>query len=327
MKTIPQKNEASNESGLRASSRRAEAWHALPRVFLTGLAALLALSPMGLGGLRGLDGVRGLDGLRGLDAGVAAAVVRPARRGCQKVVLRGEVAAGKEWRSAIGEGWVFRVLPITAASADGLAGHRFTGWDLVMDREKGAGYPDALLLATPPYGSVNEREIGTTFGMRAQDAIAWEPRKFHFFTSMDRVAGARSLFGQMFSSAPKGAVSEALREAKAQQVAGASLDLLNLISSDPEMGYGRFSITDARLVSGVGDPPAFARVWTGHLGQVPHTLEQASPKGAGRSVAGMGFAAGELGELRWIQFVATLWLPGEWKVPAGLRPETANCAE
>jgi len=101
-------------------------------------------------------------------------------RVCRKVELTGEVSAGQEWSAAVGEGWIFRVVPIAAS------GKGYTGWDLVMDRAGGdravgGGYPDALLLATPPYGSLNEREIGTTFGMRAQDSIAWTPRRFRFF--------------------------------------------------------------------------------------------------------------------------------------------------
>src|SRR5579871_207645 len=84
---------------------------------------------------------------------------------CQRVVLEGQVSAGQQWQAILGQGWVFRILPITASSSD------YTGWDLVVDREPPAGFPDALLLATLPYDSLNEREIGTTFGLRAQDAI------------------------------------------------------------------------------------------------------------------------------------------------------------
>jgi hypothetical protein len=180
-----------------------------------------------------------------------------------------------------------------------------------MDREKDEAYPDALLLATPPYGSVNEREIGTTFGMRAQDAIAWEPRQFQFFTSVQRVAQARVLFREVMNGA--GGVASANKN----PVANSAEALLTLISSDTEMGHGIFSIVDAKLVAGAGDPPAFARTWAAHLSQVPHTLEQASTQASAHA----------RGELRSIRFVTTLWLPGTWKLPSELRPEAANCAE
>jgi hypothetical protein len=277
---------------------------------------------------------------RGLDGEVSAMGTSAVGRECRKIVLHGEVAAGKEWRAVVGEGWVFRVIPIVAPSLrsdrtviNEHSGSKhsgsvppdrgYTGWDLVMDRENGDGYPDALLLATPPYGSVNEREIGTTFGMRAQDAIAWEPRKFHFFTKVDRVQAARALYREIFAGVHKGPGTDASDAAVSQEAESASIKLLDLISSDPEMGLGQFSITDARLVSGSGNPPPYANAWLAHLSQVPHTLEQASPE----DLRHHGEFLSELGELRSIQFVVTLRFPRMWKVPAGTHTETANCAE
>lgn len=105
---------------------------------------------------------------------LAALHAAPPRHTCQRVDLQGEVRAGQEWRVALGQGWIFRMLPIASAQAG------YSGWDLVIDRDPPAGYPDALLLATLPYNSINQREIGTTFGLRAQDAIGWNPRSFRF---------------------------------------------------------------------------------------------------------------------------------------------------
>ena len=101
----------------------------------------------------------------------------------------GEVSAGQEWKADFGQGWVFRLLPIDTSSWAGKAG--YSGWDLVVDREQPAGYPDALLVATPPYNSINEREVGTTFGLRAQDAIGWNPRSFRFLTNAAASGRAR----------------------------------------------------------------------------------------------------------------------------------------
>ena len=99
-----------------------------------------------------------------------------AAQSCQRLVLDGDVNAGQEWSASIGQGWKFRLVPIPALDAG------YSGWDLVVDRNPPAGFPDALYLATPPYNSINEREIGTTFGLRAQDAIGWNPRSFRFLT-------------------------------------------------------------------------------------------------------------------------------------------------
>jgi hypothetical protein len=109
-------------------------------------------------------------------------------RSCQKVVLEGEVSVGQEWRAGFGEGWVFRVLPIEPGKAG------YSGWYLVVDRERPVGYPDALLVATPPYNSINEREVGNTFGLRAQDVVGWNPRSFRFLTAPDAFRESQRLF-------------------------------------------------------------------------------------------------------------------------------------
>ena len=95
---------------------------------------------------------------------LASAVCRADPRttpNCQKVVLLGEVNEGQKWSGRIGEGWVFRIIPIQPAQAN------FSGWDPVVDRDKAAGFPDALFLATPLYDSIDEHEVGTTFELRA----------------------------------------------------------------------------------------------------------------------------------------------------------------
>ena len=239
--------------------------------------------------------------------GAAHAAAKPGKRACREVVLHGEVQAGREWHAGIGEGWVFRVLPISMGHD--LKG--YTGWDMVMDRESGVGYPDALLLATPPYGSLNEREIGTTFGLRAQDAIAWGPRRFRFFTDMARMSKARNLFAVVMPLRAGGTTANANSAEQAKATQG----LLSMLDDHTAMGDGELSILDARLVSGVADPPEFARQWAARLSQVPHTNEQ---------TAG---APSALGELRWMRFAVTLRLPAPWKLPAELHGTEANCEE
>ncbi len=102
---------------------------------------------------------------------------------CQKVVLAGEVSAGQEWRSALGGGWVFRVLPIKPGQPG------YSGWDLVMDREQGAGFPDALLLATPPFNSINEREVGTDVWVARPGCDRLEPAQLSFHLQRRRLSG------------------------------------------------------------------------------------------------------------------------------------------
>jgi hypothetical protein len=232
---------------------------------------------------------------------------------CRKIVLRGEVAEKQEWHASIGEGWEFRLVPIggVPAQTSPAAGHGYSGWDMVVDREHGGGYPDALLLATPPYGSVNEREVGTTYGLRAQDAIAWNPRSFRFFTTVAQWRRARELYAAVMPGPESGAGTKA-------PAATAAAELLAMTGA-PDLGRGEFAVLDARLVAGAGDPPAYARPWTSRLVRVPHTLEQSGDRA--------GAVATPLGELTWIRFATTLVLPTGWKLPAGMGAEEANCAE
>ena len=200
---------------------------------------------------------------------------------CRKLVLHGEVREGKEWSADLGQGWVFRVVP-TAKLADRKAG-RFSGWDLVVDRA-GGGYPDALLLATPPYGSLNEREIGATFGLRAQDALGWEPRHFRFFTTAADLARARALFGSV-----QGGDNAASRE------------LLGMVQRS---SAGQFLITDAKLKLGQGDAPGYAKDWALNFPSVKHEVVQAGQDSRD-------------GELLWIRFSVTLFLRDGLGAPKG----------
>jgi hypothetical protein len=219
---------------------------------------------------------------------------------------------GQEWNALIGDGWIFRILPIdtpvnSPARSDA---QRYTGWDLVIDREQGGGYPDALLLGTPPYGSLTEREIGTTFGLRAQDAIAWGPRRFHFMTSATDLAQGRDLYRSVFTE-----VSPKAGDRAASGQNRATDQLLALLNKGSWLGKGEFSVLDARLVAGTADPAPFARQWAMRLGQVPHTMEQSPNQSNPR------------GELRWIRFKVTLWLPASWNVSPKWEKEAATCAE
>jgi hypothetical protein len=229
---------------------------------------------------------------------VARALPQP--RECRSVPLTGEVKEGQEWSVAIGEGWIFRLVPIQPS------GRGYSGWDLVVNRVEDGGYPDALLVGTPPYGSLNEREIGTTYGLRAQDAIAWNPRRFHFLTSAKSWQRARELFREVVSN-PSG-----------EGAGAATRELLGMVSDPSQSVRGQFSLLDARLIPGAGDPPAYARQWAANLSQVPHTIEQTEQTGGSPSAQG---------ELRWIRFAVTLWLPESWKTSSELRNRETKCAE
>jgi hypothetical protein len=225
-------------------------------------------------------------------AGMAAIGSRAAT--CARIVLTGQAAAGQQWAQPIGQGWVFRVLPIQPARQSG-----YTGWDLVVDRDPPAGYPDALLVATPPYYSISEREVATTFGLRAQDAIGWNPRSFRFLTDVAALRQGQQLFGAVAAG----------QKTDESQRAGQKLMQLALHGS-----VGQLRIVDARLSAGVADAAPFSENWALQAARTPHS-----------EVPAQNGQATARGSLDWIRFTVTLWMPAGWKTPAGVQSSRAGC--
>jgi hypothetical protein len=228
---------------------------------------------------------------------------------CRKIVLTGEVNAGQEWKKTIGEGWVFRIVPINS--------NAYSGWDLVIDRDQPAGFPDALLLATPPYNSINEHEIGTTFGLRAQDAIGWNPRSFRFIRTPEAFRESQQIFrqlshdGQLHLAVPEPNGSASASRSPAEIRATRRLMELQQYSS-----AGEFRILDARLAPGVSDAASYAENWALASPRTPHKTELAV---TGKSTP--------LGELHWMRFSVALWLPAVWKTPNGLESTRVACSQ
>jgi hypothetical protein len=241
---------------------------------------------------------------------VAGASEAPTPKTCEKIVLRGEVSAGHEWKAPLGEGWVFRVVPIPKDKTAADMG----GWDLVVDRDEPAGFPDALLLATPPYNLINPREIGTTYGLRAQDAIGWNPRNFRFITNRSTFHQAQKLYlllnryGEL-GGKPGKDVSE--RKEKSLKRALQRFEKL-----DRQSLPGEFQILNARLTPGVGAVKPYAANWALKASATPHT-----------DVVPPGTAPAPLGELERIRFSITLWLPGTWRAEHGVELPRATCPE
>jgi len=221
---------------------------------------------------------------------------------CTRIELTGKVNAGQEWSAPLGQGWMFRILPITPGSAG------YTGWDLVVDRERPAGYPDALLLATPPYNSINEREVGTTFGLRSQDAIGWNPRSFHFLTDPAAFLRGQKLFLELNSRLQSESGASAKEPPDAARLTQQLMDLQSGAAA------GELRILDAGLAPGIADPEPFAQGWALRAARTPFTL-----------VPPTGSKPTPRGELDWIRFSLNLWLPASWKTPVGITAVSAPC--
>lgn len=223
------------------------------------------------------------------------AVAAARAQSCEKLVLTGAVEAGAAWQQPIGGGWQLRLVPVVPGKES------YTGWDLVVDRLPATGYPDALLLATPPYLSMNEREIGTTYGLRAQDAIGWNPRSFRFLVDAKQFAEARGLFLRYSPEWRAG------RHSAASDAAAARLMALSQRAAS-----GQFEILDARLVEGTGDAALYARNWALQAARTAHESEKGAPT--------------PHGALRALRFRWTLWLPAGWPLPPGVHGTLTECS-
>jgi hypothetical protein len=223
--------------------------------------------------------------------------------------LQGQVEAGNEWKHTIGQGWAFRLVPIKAGEKG------YSGWDLVVDRTGGAGFPDALLLATPPYDSINQREVGTTFGVRAQDAIGWNPRSFRFLTNPVEFRRAQKQYFALHNNPEinprnRDVVQVAQSSKPADDPDSPSEILTDLIAA--HSATGQFRILGARLTPGTANALPYAQNWALQQRNTPHTITSTtSPT-----------PYGKLDELR---FEITLWLPEDWKTPKALQTTPAPC--
>jgi hypothetical protein len=226
---------------------------------------------------------------------------------CRQFVLEGQAVQGREWHASLGRDstgqlWLIRLVPVNGVQNKMQSSAAF-GWDIAISPAMDQDYPDALLLASPPYGSLNSREIANTYGMRAQDAIAWSPRHFHFFAATGTLYLARRSYRTLFD--PNS--SAASRQLASRQL----LDL----GSDVTAASGRLDILDAHLISGSADPAPFAAQWAAALDRIPHTLDP----DAGRPSL--------LGEIHMLHFKLTLELPAYWKPLSGFLTAPAKCAK
>lgn len=221
---------------------------------------------------------------------------------CKKLALEGEVQSGHEWNRAIGEGWILRLVPIVPTQAG------YTGWDMAIDRIPAAGYPDAVLLATLPYSSVNEREVGTTYGLRAQDAIGWNPRSFRFLASKNAFLKGQRIFRQLESS------GELARASRGDSHAPDSKALAALLQLEKNASAGEMRILDAGIAPGIADPAPFAATWAANAARTQHQVEPAA-----------NGQATPMGSVHWMRFSFTLWLPDGWKTPSGTPTAVSPC--
>lgn len=171
---------------------------------------------------------------------------------CSRVSFEGDVKAGEGFEKVFAPGLKFYLEPLRS------------GWIVrVLAADEPRGPHDYAELATPPYRSVSPLLISTDWSFRAQDAVAWNPRRFHY-------AANRETFRKLAAMYDKVMAGDAVSSARAAE----------LVSAQPE---GVLQILDAKLVPGLADQAQMAATVASHLAETPHTVDQsATPSPLGR---------------------------------------------
>jgi hypothetical protein len=166
---------------------------------------------------------------------------------CRVATLEGEVRAGQSFARPIGNGLEVMLEPLPS------------GWILrVLPTDSARPQHDYAELATPPYRSVNPLLISTDYSFRAQDAAAWDPRRFRFVPNQKSFIRMLSAYNEYERRGSSSSAQETLA---------------GLVSQATE---GTLTILDTHLVPGVGDQVPAAAAVAGHFAATAHTLEKAA---------------------------------------------------
>ncbi|MBE7181462.1 MAG: hypothetical protein INR71_09685 [Terriglobus roseus] len=167
---------------------------------------------------------------------------------CAPHTFEGEVQRGQSWQHALSPKLDLKLEAVPA------------GWMIrVLPHGEPRPVHDAAELANPPYRSPTPILISTDFAFRSQDAIAWNPRTFRFFTTPAETAKAESSY-------------EATLREPDRPAAGA--DLYPLLQHAPE---AKFVIVDAEISGGTANQTAAAATVASHLEQTAHVVRSDVP--------------------------------------------------
>ncbi|ADW69309.1 hypothetical protein [Granulicella tundricola] len=213
-------------------------------------------------------------------------IAAPPARACRQAVIEGEVTAGQPFLKAIGGNLALYLQPIAS------------GWIIRIVPASGPrGEHDYAELATPPYNSVTALSLSTDFAFRAQDAVGWNPRRFHFATNPQT-------FSQLLHA------YQAFPPPPASPPASAEQQLASLL---PLTSQGTLRILDARMIPGTADQTPMAATVASHFASTAHTVDQLQ-------------TPTPLGKLLWLKFRTELDLPPAFVPAPGLKIQPSVCS-
>ena len=166
-----------------------------------------------------------------------------AKAACAPRILSGLVVRGQAFTAPVSPLLDFKLEAVPA------------GWIIRILPHAGPRPPhDAAELANPPYDSPTPLLLSTDFAFRAQDAVAWNPRNFRFFTTAEQLRVA------------EGAM-RAIRHDPQHPAAGAALYPLLAEAAEAQL-----QIVDAEISGGTANQTAAAVTVATHFEQTAHQL-------------------------------------------------------
>lgn len=220
-------------------------------------------------------------------AGFGQGVVKARPGACQRMVIEGEVEAGKGFERVIGGGLKVGLEPIEA------------GWAVRVVPAVGPRGPhDSAELASPPYQSLSPLIVSTGLGFRAQDAVGWNPRRFRYAANPASHAALQRMYERVTATKTPSAADEA--------------ELGRMVAAAPE---GTLEILDARLIPGTADQVEAANAVALHFTRTAHQIDQPADG-----------KATELGRLEWIRFRFSLDVPRGMAPERGIKMVSGPCA-
>ncbi len=219
--------------------------------------------------------------------GFGQGVLTPKPGSCRRMVVEGEVAAGRGYEKVIGGGLKVGLEPIAE------------GWAVRVVPAVGPRDPhDSAELATPPYRSLSPLIVSTGLGFRAQDAVGWNPRRFRYAATPAAHAALQRLYDKVTTAKDPSPADDA--------------ELGRLVAAAPE---ATLEILDAGLIPGTADQVESANAVAVHFTTTAHRIDQpADGKGT------------PLGKLEWIRFRFSLDVPPGMVPASGIKLVPGSCS-
>lgn len=157
---------------------------------------------------------------------------------CLRLSFAGELSAGQTFQRKFGGSLLFRLNPRPA----------HFGWtiEVLPEPQNGTVEREYIWVVTPPDRFYNPRDIDTSYGTTAHEAVTYSPRDFNFVLNEQQFKRAGDLVDLAIMSRPQSDQRTREELDKESEDAGRSL-------RDLPVSKGRLTILDSRVTAPAGD--------------------------------------------------------------------------